>query len=272
VNFLLKSGGYMFFAGLDVGSRSTKAVIVNADKEITAHAVVDTGVDGQKAADDVLRICLEEGGIARQDVREIVSTGYGKGRVSTSTFRMTEISCHARGAHHLFPETRTVIDIGGQDSKVILLDGAGGVTDFAMNDRCAAGTGRFLEVMARALEMDLDKMGSVPHDPAGTAVISSLCTVFAESEVISLLSEGGTVESIVRGLHAAVAERTVALLKRIPFVPPITMTGGVANNQGVVQALRARLSSSLTLPEAPQMVGALGAALMAHKRGFERTT
>lgn len=261
----------MFFAGVDVGSRSTKAVIVNSEKEIMAQAVIDTGVDGRKAAQDVLEMCLERGRIDREEIREIVSTGYGKGRVGTSTFQMTEISCHAKGAYHLFPETRTIIDIGGQDSKAILLDGSGNVADFAMNDRCAAGTGRFLEVMARALEMDLDSMGSIPCDPERTSVISSLCTVFAESEVISLLAEGGEVEDIVRGLHAAVAERTVALLKRIPFLPPITMTGGVANNRGVVHALQERLESSLSLPETPQLVGALGAALMAHKRGYEKT-
>jgi len=255
----------MFYAGIDVGSRSTEAVILSKDLRHCSYGIVDTGVSGARAAAAALAIAEEKTTVRRKAIASIVATGYGKKQVSFATARITEITCHARGAFHLFPGTRTVIDIGGQDSKVIRLDEAGHVVDFAMNDRCAAGTGRFLEVMAKVLEMDLPELGAVLHDPARAAVISNLCTVFAESEVISLLAEGRAVEEIVCGLQASVAERTAALLKRIAYASPVTMTGGVANNRGVVQSIEARLQTSLQVPESPQIVGALGAALAAQK-------
>jgi predicted CoA-substrate-specific enzyme activase len=253
----------MFFAGVDAGSRTTKAVVLNPDRELKCQAITDTGVNAEQAADRALRTCLERGGLDRAAVIRIVATGYGRRKVSSALASVTEISCHACGAFHLFPETRTVIDIGGQDSKVIRIGPEGVVVDFAMNDRCAAGTGRFLEVMARNLEMDLFRMGAVPHDARQTVSINSLCTVFAESEVVSLIAEGRSVEEIVRGLHVSVAERTVGLLKRIPYAMPITMTGGVAKNRGVVEALEDRLGLPLNIPEDPQIAGALGAALVA---------
>ncbi|NOY52041.1 MAG: 2-hydroxyglutaryl-CoA dehydratase [Deltaproteobacteria bacterium] len=254
----------MFYAGIDVGSRSTEAVILSHGR-LYAYGIVDTGVSGGRAAEAALKIALKKGKLGRASLTAVTATGYGRKQVSPATARITEITCHARGAFHLFPETRTVIDIGGQDSKVIRIDEAGHVVDFAMNDRCAAGTGRFLEVMAKVLEMDLRELGAVSHDPGRAAVISNLCTVFAESEVISLLAEGRAVEEIVCGLQTSVAERTVALFKRIAAVPPVIMTGGVANNRGVVQALEAGLKVSLQVPEMPQIVGALGAALAAQK-------
>ncbi len=257
----------MFYAGIDVGSRSTEAVILSKDQNVHSCGVVDTGVSGARAAEASLNIALERGQIQRESLAGIVATGYGRKQVSQASAWVTEITCHARGAFHLFPETRTVIDIGGQDSKVIRIDETGHVVDFAMNDRCAAGTGRFLEVMARALEMGLSELGAVSHDSSRAAVISNLCTVFAESEVISLLAEGRAVAEIVCGLQASVAERTVALLKRISFATPLTMTGGVAENRGVVQALETKLKVSLQIPEMPRIVGALGAALAAQNRG-----
>lgn len=225
--------------------------------------MIETGVHGQQAAEQVFVSCLEKAGIERRDVLKVVSTGYGKKRVDSASIHITEITCHARGAFHFFPGTRTVIDIGGQDSKAILLDGSGGVLDFVMNDRCAAGTGRFLEFMAGVLDMGILRMSAIPFESAQTRAINSLCTVFAESEVISLLSEGCPVENIVRGLHASIAERTAALIQRIPYVPPVTMTGGVAKNKGVVDALQERLKLSLNIPDEPQIVGAVGAAWIA---------
>ncbi len=266
----MKSVGYMFYAGIDVGSRTTKAVILNQNREIVSREISETGTDGPKAAEQVLNSCLEKGGIGKEELVKVVSTGYGKKRVASASMHLTEITCHARGASLLLPGTRTVIDIGGQDSKVILLSESGDVIDFAMNDRCAAGTGRFLEFMARALEMDLFQMAAVPHNPARAKTINNLCTVFAESEVVSFLAEGYPVEDIVRGLHASVAERTAALLKRVPFAPPITMTGGVAKNRGVVDALQELLNFTLNIPEEPQVVGAVGAACAAHGKAETR--
>ena len=257
----------MIFAGIDVGSRSTKAVILNKEGEVLSWDVQETGVNGSRAAEKALQACLERTRMVQQDLSTIVSTGYGKKGVISAARRVTEITCHARGASVLVPGTRTVIDIGGQDSKVILLNEEGSVIDFAMNDRCAAGTGRFLEFMARVLQMDLLEMSRVLHQPSKTASISSLCTVFAESEVISLLSQGCSVDDLVRGLHMSVAERTETLLKRIPYSQPLTMTGGVAKNLGVIRALEERLKVPLQIPEEPQIVGALGAAHIARSNG-----
>lgn len=257
----------MFFAGIDAGSRTAKAVILDRSGEVVSSDILDSGIHGARAAETVFESCLKKAGIAREDVFRILSTGYGKGGLSFESDHLTEIACHAGGAFTLFPETRTVIDIGGQDSKVILLGRSGDVVDFAMNDRCAAGTGRFLEFMARVLEKDLEEMARTPHDGGPTRPINSLCTVFAESEIVSLLSEGCPVDTIIRRLHASVAERTAALLKRIPFVPPLTMTGGVARNRGVVEALRERVKQPLNIPREPQIVGALGAACAARGRG-----
>ncbi|OIP65074.1 MAG: 2-hydroxyglutaryl-CoA dehydratase [Nitrospirae bacterium CG_4_9_14_3_um_filter_53_35] len=261
----------MFFAGIDVGSRTTKAAVLDSGGRVVSSNIVETGIQGRKAAEQVFASCLEKGGIDRRDVLKVVSTGYGKKRVDSASIHMTEITCHARGAFHFFPETRTVIDIGGQDSKAILLDGSGGVLDFVMNDRCAAGTGRFLEFMAGVLDMGILRMSAVPFDSGKTQSISSLCTVFAESEVISLLSEGRPVEDIVRGLFASIAERTAALIQRIPYASPVTMTGGVAKNKGVVDALQERLKLSLNIPDEPQIVGAVGAAWIARSNAARST-
>jgi predicted CoA-substrate-specific enzyme activase len=259
----------MFYAGIDVGSRTTKAVILDKNGKILCSEILTTGINGKRAADQAVETCLNKVQIRHEDLAFIVSTGYGKKRIARGDSSQTEITCHAWGARYVFPETRTIIDIGGQDSKVIVLHGSGSVADFAMNDRCAAGTGRFLEFMARVLQMELLKMAAIHHDTTKTLSINSLCTVFAESEIISLLSEGHPVEDIVRGLHASVAERTVALLKRVPFVPSITMSGGVAWNRGVVEALQDRLQLTLNIPKDPQIIGALGAAVIARSKALE---
>ncbi len=254
----------MFFAGIDVGSTTTKAVLLDAQGKVVAQAVSNTGVEGARTAEEVLGACVSRARIPRDALQGVLATGYGRKNVAAADARRTEISCHARGAHQVLRGVRTVIDIGGQDSKAILLDRSGRMVDFAMNDRCAAGTGRFLEVMAEVLEIGLDAMGEVPEAAASQcAPINSLCTVFAESEVISWLAEGRAVADIVRGVHASVAERTVALLSRVGFEPPLLMSGGVALNRGVVAALQKRLQHSVQVPPDPQLIGALGAACLA---------
>ncbi len=250
------------YAGIDVGSLTTEAVLLRG-REILGYAITRTGADAAGAAERALRAALERAGVPRAEVARCVATGYGRMRVPFAQRQVTEITCHARGASFLYPGARTVIDIGGQDSKVIRLEADGSVTDFLMNDKCAAGTGRFLEVMAQALELAVEALGEVDREAERAAEISSMCTVFAESEVVSLIARGVPRPEIVRGLHAAVAERTAALAHRVGVVPEVVMTGGVAKNKGVVAALAARLGVPILVPPEPQIIGALGAALVA---------
>ena len=193
----------------------------------------------------------------------IVATGYGRNNIPFATGQVTEITCHARGAYHLYPEARAIVDIGGQDSKVICLDETGGVTNFVMNDKCAAGTGRFLELMARTLELNLEEMARVGLHWEQELTISSMCTVFAESEVVSLIADNHSAADIVHGLNQSVAAKTAALASRAGAKGPYMMTGGVARNRGVTEALEARLGAPLWLPPEPDLGGALGAALFA---------
>jgi predicted CoA-substrate-specific enzyme activase len=192
-----------------------------------------------------------------------VSTGYGRNSVKFMDKAMTEIICHGAGAHYLNPRTRSVIDIGGQDSKAIVLDEKGKVKNFAMNDKCAAGTGRFLEVMARALEVDLDGFGALSLRAGDPSRISSLCTVFAESEVISLISKGEKRENIIAGIHESIAARIAAMTNRLRIAPLVVMTGGVAKNIGVVKALERKIGMAVEVSEYAQVNGAIGAALLA---------
>lgn len=253
----------MITAGLDLGSLSTKAAIVAGGGELLSFCILPTGRGGPGVAEKALEEALSRAGVKRQDLRAIVATGYGRISVPFADRRVTEITCHARGAWHLFPKVATVIDIGGQDSKVIRVGPGGKVLDFEMNEKCAAGTGRFLEVMARALEVDLEKMGELALKARQAAPISSTCTVFAESEVVSLLAEGRPLEEILKGLHYAVAERVAAMAYRLGWESPVVMSGGVAKNIGVVKSLEERLGISLYIPSEPQILGALGAALLA---------
>ena len=255
-----------YFAGIDSGSTSTEAVILDASGAVVATAMVATGAGSAASADAALAAALEAAGLQRGDVAEVVSTGYGRATISSSTgadASITEITCHARGAHYLNPDVRTVIDIGGQDSKAIRLDDAGNVADFAMNDKCAAGTGRFLEMMASTLQLPLDDMAQRGVDYRKDVVISSTCSVFAESEVISLIAQNTDVDDIVHGLNDSVAARVVALARRVEADAPYMMTGGVARNKGLVQALEKRLGAPVEVPDLAQYCGALGAALIA---------
>lgn len=252
----------MLATGIDVGSTSGEVVILDGDK-ILAYSIVDTGYNSRRAADLALEQALGNAGIAREQFGAMIATGYGRVAIDYATKQVTEISCYARGIHFLYPQVRTVIDIGGQDSKVIAVSPKGKPSDFQMNDKCAAGTGRFLEVMARALQLELTELGVMSARSKNQVVVSSMCTVFAESEVITLVAEGAAREDIVAGLHRAIAKRVGAMVKRVGVVPPIAFAGGVAKNAGVRRALEQELGESLIIPDEPQIIGALGAALIA---------
>ena len=258
-----------YFAGIDIGSLSCDAVIINEEAKLVASAVMPTGANNHTAIAAATTAILEEAGLQEADLSALTSTGYGRENVAKRDKSVTEITCHAKGAHHLFPNTRLVIDIGGQDSKSIALSAKGKVMDFAMNDKCAAGTGRFLEVMARTLEVGLDDLGGLAAQSDEELAISSMCTVFAESEVVSLVSQGKSVPNIVQGLCRAIGQRTFSLARRVGLEQEVTMTGGVAKNSGVVRALEGLLEMSINIPEEPQIVGALGAALLARQNALQ---
>ena len=246
-----------------MGSTMTKVVIMGRDGDIRARVESHTGAEHRHLANKVMEEALEQVNLPFDEISYVIATGYGRINVPFATKTVTEITCHARGAYRLFPSTRTVIDMGGQDSKVISIDAEGRVSDFVMNDKCAAGTGRFLEVMAGALEVDLEEMGERSARARNGVVISSMCTVFAESEVISLIAAGCSKNDIIRGLHEAISKRIFTMAGKLRMERPITMTGGVAKNRGIVDALGRLLKSRIQLPEEPQIVGALGAALSA---------
>lgn len=251
-------------AGIDIGSLSTDVVILQGQR-ILSKAIVPTLSSSQTAARLAFDQAIASAGLSQDDVTATVATGYGRGSIDFARKTVTEITCHATGARRLFGQARTVIDIGGQDSKVIRLAEDGRVDDFAMNDKCAAGTGRFLEVMARSLDTDLESMGRLSALSSADVRISSACTVFAESEVVALVAQGISKEDIIRALHRSVAERIYAMVARLRAQEPFVMTGGVAKNSGVVAAIEERVKSSLLLPDEPQIAGALGAAIIAGK-------
>ncbi len=258
-----------YYLGLDIGSLSCDAVVVNGAGRAVASAVVPTGARNRESLARSRAQALEAAGLGPEQIQATISTGYGRDRVEDRLAAVTEITCHARGIRALVPGARVLIDIGGQDSKVMLLTPEGAVADFAMNDKCAAGTGRFLEAMARALEVDLETLSDLDLGAAGDLTLSSMCTVFAESEVVSLIAEGAEVREIAAGLNRAVATRVRGLVKRVARDVsdlPVAMSGGVAYNGGVVRALEAVLGTQVTVPQAPDTVGALGAALIARDR------
>ncbi|MGQ9456616.1 MAG: acyl-CoA dehydratase activase [Armatimonadota bacterium] len=249
-------------AGIDIGSQSTDVVILR-DGMMLSYVIVPTLASSEQAANRAYYESLEKARLKPDAVSRVVATGYGRYSTGLAAKSVTEITCHAVGAAHLFPNVRTVIDIGAQDSKVIRLSEDGRVEDFVMNDKCAAGTGRFLEVMARSLGVPLELLGELSGRSRTDVRISSTCTVFAESEVVALVAKGVPIEDIVRGLHRAVAERVSGMAIRLRAQPPFVMSGGVAKNIGVVQALEEALGTEVLIPEEPQIVGALGAALLA---------
>jgi len=242
----------MITVGVDVGSITAKAAVI-----------ILTGYNSRTAGEQVFEGVLANAGIESSQVDRIIATGYGRNSVSFADKAVTEITCHAAGAHYLNPDIRSIIDIGGQDSKAIVINENGKVIDFAMNDKCAAGTGRFLEVMARALEVNLDEFGNMSLKADNAASISSLCTVFAESEVISLISKGENRQNIIAGIHESIASRVVAMGNRIGLRDPVMMTGGVAKNIGVVRALEKKINTSISVSKNAQVTGAIGAGLIA---------
>lgn len=252
-----------YAAGVDSGSTSTDAVVMDREHHILGSAILPTGAGAASGAERALEQALEQAGLSLDQLGAVITTGYGRETIGLSDDSVTEITCHARGAHFLYPDARTVIDIGGQDSKVIRIDGTGGVMNFIMNDKCAAGTGRFLDMMARTLELSLSEMSVLGLEWKNDVMISSMCTVFAESEVVSLVANNTPAADIIHGLNRAVAGKTAALAKRLGGEPAYIMTGGVAQNQGVVKALEEKLGARVFVSPQAQLCGAIGAALIA---------
>lgn len=248
--------------GVDIGSASSKAVILNGDREVIASAVIQAGT-GTSGPGRVMAEIFSTSGLRRGDIDWVVATGYGRYQNELANSQVSEITCHAKGVHYLFPSARTILDIGGQDAKAISINENGRVLRFFMNEKCAAGTGRFLEVMSRILEIPLSDMGQYDELAQDEVQVSSTCTVFAESEVISLLSRGEQRNDIVRGVHNSVVSRAAGLLYRTAMEPDFVLTGGVAQNAGVVRALERELKRSVLVSDQAQLTGAIGAALLA---------
>jgi len=252
-----------YYAGIDSGSTSTNAVIIDGEKNIVSFASVPTGARVAESAKKALDEALSKAGLEMGDISGVVATGYGRERVGFRTGDVTEITCHARGAYFLNPKVRTIIDIGGQDSKVIRLDENGHVVDFVMNDKCAAGTGRFIELMAQSLQLSLQEISSYGLKWGEDIAISSMCSVFAQSEVVSLIAADKKLEDIVHGINNSIASRIVSIGRRGRLEREFIMTGGVARNIGVVRALEDKLGAEIIVPPEPDICGALGAALIA---------
>ncbi len=258
-----------YAAGVDVGSTQTKAVIVDEDRNIVARSLLDTGANVVRAAEEAFSRALADGRLQEEEVEYVVGTGYGRYRVTFGNSQVTEISCHGRGAVQLFPGTRTVVDMGGQDTKAIRVSESGEIVDFCMNDKCAAGTGRFLGAAAAALDIPIGELGETALRSQKATRISTTCTVFAESEVLSWLGKGKRIEDILWGVHASIASRSAGLLRRVGIEEEITFTGGVTRNVGMIRALEDRLGAKLNVSEECQYMGALGAALFALDRILE---
>ena len=253
----------MICVGVDAGSRTIKIVLLDSDsRSVIAKAVTDQGTEQDRLTSKLFKKLLKDNNIDTKKISRIIATGYGRNIVSIADMTITEITCHAVGVRKLVPNAGTIIDIGGQDSKLLRLDENGRVRDFVMNDRCAAGTGRFLEVVAQRLDIDLDSLGEMAAKSHNPAAISSMCVVFAETEIISLLAAGKAAEDIVAGVQAAIASRTIAMAGRNAD-PPIIFTGGVAMVPGMDSALQSALKQDITISPDPQMTGALGAAILA---------
>jgi predicted CoA-substrate-specific enzyme activase len=252
-----------YFAGVDSGSTSTNIVILDNNKNIVSYSIVPTGAMAMDSAKKAYEIALKRAGLEKEDIANVVSTGYGRIGIPFANKQVTEITCHGKGAFFFDKDIRTIIDIGGQDSKVIRLDDDGNVVDFVMNDKCSAGTGKFLEVMARTLEVSIDDMAKVIADSGENIKITSMCTVFAESEVISLIAQNKDKKDIIHALNKSVASKGVVLLDRLGRKGKYMMTGGVAKNKGVVREIENRIKDKIKIPPEPQIIGALGAAILA---------
>jgi predicted CoA-substrate-specific enzyme activase len=264
----LESKAVLYFAGIDLGSTMTKVVIIDEDEAICARVETHTGAEHRRMANKVMEEALVQAGLPFSDVAYVVATGYGRINVPFADRQITELTCHARGVASLFPSARTALDIGGQDAKGLKIKD-GRLIDFVMNDKCAAGTGRFLEVIAQTLGLRLEELGEISLRSTSQVRISNTCTIFAQQEVISHLSDGVPIEDIVAGLHEAIASRAVGMLRQLKLEPDIVFTGGVAKNRGVVQAVRASLGDGVRVPDDPLVSGALGAALLGRELLFK---
>lgn len=252
-----------YAAGVDVGSTQTKAVIIDERRQIVSRALVDTGANVIQAAENAYQQTLDAGRLREEEVEYVIGTGYGRYRVTFGNTQVTEISCHGRGAVHMFPQTRTVVDMGGQDTKAISVSETGEILDFCMNDKCAAGTGRFLGAASSALDIPLDELGPTALQAERPVKISTTCTVFAESEVLSWLGKGKKIDDILLGVHQSIAARSIGLLRRVGIEDEVTFTGGVAKNVGMIEALQAGLGRQINVSPESHYMGALGAALFA---------
>ncbi len=252
-----------YFAGIDVGSLTAKAVVIDENGKILGYHIQPIGQDSLVAGMNAYQKALTIPGLKREDVSSIVSTGYSRKRFTEASSQKTEISCHAKGISVLFPAVRTLIDVGGQDSKAIKISKDGRVLDFAMNDKCAAGTGRFVEVMANVLNLSLNGLSDSALSFKNELTLSSTCTVFGESEVVSLLSQGQNVPDISWAIIKSIADRIVALAKRVGIENDVAMSGGMAKNKALVSRLEEKLECKILVAEEPQIMGALGAALIA---------
>ncbi len=250
-------------AGVDVGSTQTKTIVIDEDRNIVGRALTDTGANVMKAAESAFQEALRDGDLREEEVEYVIGTGYGRYKVTFGNSQVTEISCHARGAVQMFPSTRTVVDMGGQDTKAIRVSDTGEIVDFCMNDKCAAGTGRFLGAASAALDIPLDQLGATARRGERPVKISTTCTVFAESEVLSWLGKGKKIEDILLGVHRSIAARSVGLLRRVGIEDEVSFTGGVARNVAMVDALNDRLERHVNVSEESHYIGALGAALFA---------
>ncbi len=256
----------IYTAGIDVGSTQTKGIIINDRLEIVSRVLIDTGAYVTRAAERCFDEALKQPGLRREDVAYIVGTGYGRYKVTFGDTQITEISCHARGASNIFPGTRTVIDMGGQDAKGIKVGEGGEVKDFVMNDKCAAGTGRFLGNAADVLSLSLDEIGTLSLKAKYPVRLTTVCTVFVESDIMSYLAQGKKVEDILGGVHSAIAARTISLVRRVGIEEEVTFTGGVSLNIGMVRALEDKLGMKLNVSPESHFTGALGASLFALER------
>ncbi len=250
------------YMGVDIGSTTSKAVILNEGGEQIARAVINVGT-GTSGPDQAVEQVLQQAGVKREQIKKCVVTGYGRMTFQGADKQVTEITCHAKGVSHLVPDAATIIDIGGQDAKVIRLNEKGHVENFAMNEKCAAGTGRFLEVMARVLECRLEDLSHLAAKGKDGVTISSICTVFAESEMISQLSEGKSREDVALGAHRSIAKRIAGLAGRVGVQPVVVMSGGTALNENLVDAVAQAIDTQIDRLQDPQIVGALGAAVFA---------
>ncbi|GAA0181765.1 acyl-CoA dehydratase activase [Clostridium sediminicola] len=257
--------GNIYTMGIDVGSTASKCIILKDGEEIISKSLIPVGT-GTTGPARAIQAVLEQCNLKKEDMNYILATGYGRNSIEGIDSEMSELSCHAKAAYFLFPNVRTVIDIGGQDAKVLRISDRGMLENFAMNDKCAAGTGRFLDVMARIIEVGVDDLEDLSAKSTKVVSISSTCTVFAESEVISQLAQDSDVCDIVRGIHRSVAGRVAGLAKRVGVVDDVVMTGGVARNNGVVIALEEELGKKIYVSPLAQYNGALGAALFAYQK------